>query len=138
MISGKVLYLSFWICGIPSLTLFLILSKIQISIDSLSNNFDILIFNYNKKCEDRTNIKTNTPLTHLENLGYPNSDILWLKTCLPTTNIILCFFYCSSWKHIFLFFIILLLLTELLHLSKCQGLLFMEFNLHLNGWLCYS
>src|ERR1044072_81560 len=34
-------------------------------------------------------------VTRLVNLESPNFDVLWLKICLPTTTIILCFCYCS-------------------------------------------
>ena len=37
----------------------------------------------------------NTPIARLMDLESPDFDVLWLKICLPTVTIILCFCYCS-------------------------------------------
>ncbi|KAL7630724.1 UNVERIFIED_CONTAM: hypothetical protein RMT77_019066 [Armadillidium vulgare] len=76
----------------------LLLSETQLDRDSFSNNLNVS--NYNFFHNFRLNggvcayININTPVTRLVNLESPNFDVLWLKICLPTTTIILCFCYC--------------------------------------------
>ena len=82
-----------------SLPNLLLLSETQLDRDSFSSNLNVS--NYNFFHNFRLNggvcayININTPVTRLVNLESPNFDVLWLKICLPTTTIILCFCYCS-------------------------------------------
>src|SRR6201990_1607243 len=77
----------------------LLLPETQLDRDSFSSNLNVS--NYNVFHNFRLNggvcsyVNINTPVTRLVNLESPNFDVLWLKICLPTTTIILCFCYCS-------------------------------------------
>src|ERR1044072_3227343 len=101
-----------------SLPNLLLLSETQLDRDSFSSNLNVS--NYNFFHNFRLNggvcayININTPVTRLVNLESPNFDVIWLKICLPTTTIILCFCYCSPNGTDFpVFFNTLLLLTRL-------------------------
>src|SRR6201990_98139 len=96
----------------------LLLSETQLDRDSFSSNLNVsdynFFHNFRLNGEVCAYININTPVTRLENLESPNFDVLWLKTCLPTTTIILCFCYFSPNGTDFpVFFNILLLLTRL-------------------------
>src|ERR1044072_6464884 len=77
----------------------LLLSEPQISKNSSSNFFNIsdynLFHNFRSKGGVCAYVNTNTPVTRLVHLEYPDFDVLWLKIFLPTTTIILCFCSCS-------------------------------------------
>src|ERR1044072_7190364 len=97
----------------PSL---LLLSETQLDRDSFSSNLNVsdyhFFHNFRLNGGVCAYININTPARRLENLESPNFDVLWLKICLPTTTIIMCFCYCSLMEQIFQFFFnILLLLT---------------------------
>ncbi|KAL7632569.1 UNVERIFIED_CONTAM: hypothetical protein RMT77_017072 [Armadillidium vulgare] len=81
----------------PNLSL---LSETQLEWDSFSSNLNVsncnFFHNFRLNGGVGAYININTPVTHLVNLESPNFDVSWLKICLPTSTIILCFCYCSS------------------------------------------
>ena len=88
----------------------------------------------------------NTPVARLMNLESPNFDAIWLKICLPTTTVIICFCYCpytnpdhSNFDHS-LFFEYLSSCHESLQISHphAEILYLGDFNVHHTEWLSSS
>ena len=82
-----------------SLPNLLLLSETQVSSDASTNPFQIshynLISRFRSKGGVRAYYNINTPVARLMTLESSNFDAIWLKICLPTTTVILCFCYLS-------------------------------------------
>ena len=125
-----------------SLPNLLLLSETKLDRDSFSSNLNVS--NYNFFHNFRLNggvcayINISNPVTHLVNLESPNYDVLWLKICLPTTTIILCFCYCSPNGTDFPVFFQYLTTSHETVISShpnAEVLYLGDFNVHHTEWL---
>ena len=121
--------------------LFLI-AESQLSVDASPDLYQISNYNLHSRFRFKggvcayTNI--NTPSARLMHLESSNFDALWLKICLPTSTIIICFCYCSPNSTDFpAFFNYLSSCHESLLSShpRAEILYVGDFNLHHKEWL---
>ena len=86
-----------------SLPNILLLSETQVSGDASTAPFQIFHYNLISRFRLKGGVcayfNTNTPVARMMTLESPNFDAIWLRICLPTTTVILCFCYCpySLW-----------------------------------------
>ena len=128
----------------------LLLSETQVSSDASTDPFQISHYNLISRFRAKGGVcayyNTNTPVARLMNLESPNFDAIWLKICLPTTTVIICFCYCpytnpdhSNFDHS-LFFEYLSSCHESLQISHphAEILYLGDFNVHHTEWLSSS
>ena len=120
----------------------LLLSETQVSCDVSPDSFNISHYNLYSKFRSKGGIcaycNINTPIARYMVLESPNFDALWLKICLPTTTIFLCFCYCSPNNFDYSsFFEYLTSCHESLQLSNphAEVLYIGDFNVHHTEWL---
>ena len=81
-----------------SLPNLLLLSETQLAIDASPEPFYISHYNLHTRFRYKGGVcayvNINTPVARYMELENPNFDVMWLKICLPTTTIFLCFCYC--------------------------------------------
>ena len=133
-----------------SLPNILLLSETQVSSDASTDPLQISHYNLISRFRPKGGVcayyNINTPVARLMNLESPNYDVIWLKICLPTTTVILCFCYCpytnpdrSNFDHS-LFFEYLSSCHESLQTSHplAEVLYLGDFNVHHTEWLSSS
>ena len=121
--------------------LFLI-SETQLSSNASPDPFNISHYNLISRFRSKGGVcaycNINTPIARLMDLESPNFDVLWLKICLSTSTILLCFCYCSpnSFDHS-TFFDYLTSCHESLQSSHPHSeiLYIGDFNVHHTEWL---
>ena len=119
-----------------------LLSETQLSSQSSPDPFQISRYNLYSRFRYKGGVAAycniNTPIARLMDLESPHFDVLWLKIYLPTTTIILCFYYCSPNATDFLSFFEYLtschesLLTKHPH---AEVLYIGDFNVRHTDWL---
>ena len=125
-----------------SLPNILLLSETQVAHDASNDSFQISHYNLISRFRFKGGVcayyNINTPVARLMNLESPNFDAIWLKICLPTTTIILCFCYCPYHNFNYpSFFQYLSTCHESLLTSHPHAeILFLgDFNVHHTDWL---
>ncbi|KAL7636426.1 UNVERIFIED_CONTAM: hypothetical protein RMT77_013201 [Armadillidium vulgare] len=120
----------------------LLLSEPQISKNSNSNFFNIsnynLFHNFRSKGGVCAYVNTNTPVTRLVNLEFPNFDVLWLKSFFLPLRLSCVFCYCSPNRTDFsTFFEYLTTSHETVTSSRpnIEVLYLGDFNVHNTEWL---
>ena len=120
----------------------LLLSETQLSNDVLTSPFFISNYNLHSRVRFKGGVcaysNINTPVARLKDLESPNFDVMWLKVCLPTTTLVLCFAYCSPNSTNFVsFFDYLNSCHETVTSSHPQAeILYLgDFNVHHREWL---
>ena len=80
-----------------SLPNILLLSETQVSSDASTDPFQISHYNLIPRFRSSGGVcayyNINTPVARLMDLESSNFDVIWLKICLPTTAVMLCFLY---------------------------------------------
>ena len=125
-----------------SLPNILLLSETQVSSDASTDPFQISHYNLISRFRPKGGVcayfNINTPVARITTLESPNFDAIWLRICLPTTTVILCFCYCpytnpdhSNFDHS-PFFEYLSSCHESLQISHPQAEIFYlgDFNVH--------
>ena len=76
-----------------------LLSETQLSSNASPDPFNISHYNLISRFRAKGGVcaycNTNTSVARLVDLESPNFDVLWLKICLSTSTILICFCYCS-------------------------------------------
>ena len=120
----------------------LLLSETQLSGNASPEPFSISHYNLYSRFRHKGGVcaycNINTPIARLMELESPNFDVLWLKICLSTTTILICFCYCpyNSFNYTS-FFDYLSSCHESLQSSHPQAeiLYIGDFNIHHTEWL---
>ncbi|MEL7065004.1 MAG: endonuclease/exonuclease/phosphatase family protein, partial [Bacteroidota bacterium] len=120
----------------------LLLSETQVAWDASDSTFQIPQYNLISRFRYKGGVcayyNINTPVARLMDLESPNFDAIWLKICLPTKTIIICFCYCpySNFDHL-PFFHYLSTCHESLQTShpNAEILYIGDFNVHHTEWL---
>ena len=120
----------------------LLLSETQVARDASDSTFQIPQYNLVSRFRYRGGVcayyNINTPVARLLELESVNFDAIWLKICLPTKTLIICFCYCpySNFNHL-PFFQYLTTCHESLQTShpNAEILYIGDFNVHHTEWL---
>ena len=120
----------------------LLLSETQLSSSASTDPFLISHYNLISRFRSKGGVcaycNINTPIARLKDLESPNFDVLWLKICLSTSTILLCFCYCSPNSTDFVaFFNYLTTCHESLQANHplAEILYIGDFNVHHTEWL---